>query len=118
MKYIAAISILATLATAGPTWGSSETALGSMRLSQVEDVFIPCMKNCAMETRSCTSQPGPVASSCAHNLATCMLKCQKMIFPNPLAMLNECTMVAVDELASGMDMDMMKAHMKSCITSK
>jgi hypothetical protein len=115
MKYLSAISVLITLASSTPLWGPNETPVDSMKLKDVLNVYVPCMKNCGVTSIGCTSQAGAVASSCTHDLATCMLRCQRLIYPSPLDRLTDCTLVSVDELSSGLAIDMIESNFKECV---
>lgn len=79
------------------------------------ETYAPCMKTCGMTAHGCTMQPGTVAATCTHDFATCMLRCESMVMPEPVKCVSDCTMVAVDEMTSGMDMDMMMLHLKDCV---
>ncbi|KAJ5749572.1 hypothetical protein N7533_006600 [Penicillium manginii] len=115
MKYITAISILITLASSTPTWLPNDTPVNSMKLQDVLGVYVPCMKTCGMTSMGCESQTGAVASTCTHDMAVCMLNCQKMVYPHPIDVITECTRVSVDELSSGLDIDMVESHLKDCV---
>lgn len=115
MKYLTAISVLVTIASSTPTWGANETPVHSMKLNDVLNVYAPCMKNCGMTSQACTSQTGVVASSCTHDLATCMLRCQRSIYPSPLDQLTDCNLVSIDEMSSGLAIDMIESNFKGCV---
>jgi len=115
MKYFYAISLLASLAAAIPR---EETCQMDMNTNHLIEIYAPCMKDCGSISRNCAHQAGIAANTCMHDMMTCMLKCQKQVYPSVLMPAADCTITAMDEMAENISMDMIQSHLSNCMKMK
>ncbi|KAJ5591341.1 hypothetical protein N7450_005313 [Penicillium hetheringtonii] len=115
MKYFYPTSLLISLAAAIPR---EETCQMDMNTNHFIDIYAPCMKDCGSISRNCTHQAGIATNTCMHDMMTCMLKCQKHVYPSVLMPAADCTITAMDEMAENISMDMIQSHLSNCMKMK